>query len=233
MFMMSVYSVVIVGSAWLAGWIGARTLARFAKQIGFDPRYAQAAMTISMLAFLTVVSVAAGVLIAAIVGALAWLVTRSSWVPLLVMVLLATVGVWESPGAWPAEVPEIGFLLLAAVIFGVSVFAARTAELPLPVLGGVTGAACLPLLIAPFVFPAAHSSLALDAAIILAALVAGIMALPKSAMAAPFLRLPLAVLVAYGATQAMHYGAWPLGIVSLLIWLAGLKLAPRSMQAAA
>lgn len=229
--MMSVYTLVILLSAWLGGWIGARMLARFAKQIGFDAQYAQAAITLSMLAFLTVVSVSAGALIAAIVAALAGFVTRSPWVPLLVVIALATVGVWESPGTWPEAVPEIGFLLLAAVVFALSVGAARTAALALPVLGGVTGAACLPLLIAPFVFSAAHTSLALDAAIILAALAGGIVVLSRTVEAAAFVRMPLAVLMAYGAIQAMHYGAWPLGIVSLLIWLAGLKLAPRAAQA--
>lgn len=225
------YAAVVIGSAWLAGWMGARTLARLGQQVGWRMEYAQAAMTIAMIAFLTVVSMPAGVLIAAIVGALAWLATRHAWAPLLAMVLLATLGVWESPGSWPASVPEIGFLVLAAAILAASLFAARGAVIALPMLGAVSAAACLPLLIAPLVFADAHSSLSMDAAIILAALGGGIAVLPRSALAAPLLVLPLAVLMAYGAIQAMHYGAWPLGIVSLLIWLAGLKLAPRPVQA--
>ncbi len=229
--MMAFYTVIIVGSAYLGAVMGGRVLARLAKQIGFAPEYAQAAITVSMLAFLTVVSMEAGVLIAAIVGATAWLIVRSPWVPMVAMVLLACVGVWASPGTWPASVPVIGFILLAAVIFAASLFAARTAELELPVLSVVTMAACLPLIASPLVFSGVHTSMALDAGIILATLLGGMIALSESAVAAALLRMPLAVLVAYGAIQAMHYGAWPLGIVSLLIWLAGLKLAPRSTQA--
>jgi hypothetical protein len=231
MAMTVVYALVVIGSAFLAGWMGARTLARLGKQIGFSAEYAQAAITIAMIGFLTVVSMPAGVLIAAIVGALASWAGRYAWLAMLAMVALATAGVWESPGSWPEEIPEIGFLLLAAVIVAASLFAARGAQLTLPVLGGVAAASCMPLLIAPLVFAPVHSSLALDAAIILAALAGGVWVLPRGAAAAPLLRLPLAVLVAYGAIQAMHYGAWPLGIVSLLIWLTGVKLAPRAVQA--
>ena len=220
--MMAFYTVLIVGSAYVAALLGGRTLARIGKQVGFAEHYAQLAITFAALAFLTVVSVATGVVLAALLGALAWLVTRSAWLPLAAMVVLATVGVWESPGSWPASVPVIGFLLLAALLF-----AARTAEIGLPMFAAVTVAACLPLLAAPVVFASAHGSMALDAGIVLAALAGGLMALPGAPVAAPLLRLPLAVLVAYGAVQAMHYGAWPLGIVSILIWLAGLKLAPR------
>lgn len=225
--MMAFYTVLIVGSAYVAALLGGRTLARIGKQVGFAEHYAQLAITFAALAFLTVVSVATGVVLAALLGALAWLVTRSAWLPLAAMVVLATVGVWESPGSWPASVPVIGFLLLAALLFAASLFAARTAEIGLPMFAAVTVAACLPLLAAPVVFASAHGSMALDAGIVLAALAGGLMALPGAPVAAPLLRLPLAVLVAYGAVQAMHYGAWPLGIVSILIWLAGLKLAPR------
>lgn len=230
--MMAVYTVVVAGSAFLAGLLGARTLARMGTQVGYAAGYAQLAISISMLGFLTVVSMATGVLLAGLVGALAWMVTRAAWAPLAIMVVLATAGVWESPGAWPASVPVIGFLLLAALVFTASLVAARTAELALPVLAAVTMAASLPLMLAPMVFDAAHGSMALDAGIMLAALGGGLMALPGAAVAAPLLRLPLAVLVAYGAIQAMHYGAWPLGIVSILIWLAGLKLAPRAVASA-
>lgn len=230
--MMVLYTVVIVGSAYLAGLLGTRTLARIGKQVGLPPHGAQLAMALSMIAFLTVVSVATGVVLAALVGALAWLVTRSVWLPLAAMALLATVGVWESPGSWPASVPVIGFLLLAALVFAASLAAARTAEMALPVLAGVTVAAYLPLLVAPVVFTHAHTSLALDAGIVLAALAGGAIVLPGATVSAALLRLPLAVLVAYGAIQAMHYGAWPLGVVSVLIWLAGLKLAPRALGTA-
>ena len=229
MVMTVLYAAIMVGSAFLGGWLGARTLARLGQQVGFASDYAQAAMSMAMIGFLTVVSMEAGVLIAAMVAAAAGLVTRAAWLPLLAVVLLATVGVWASPGSWPASIPEIGFLVMAAGIFAVSLWAARGAQLALPVLGGVSVAACLPLLLAPLVFAPVHGSLALDAAIILAALAGGILVLPRTAVAAPLLCLPLAVLIAYGAIQAMHYGAWPLGIVSLLIWLAGLKLAPRAV----
>lgn len=232
MVMMVIYTAVIVGSAYLAGLLVTRVLARIGKQVGFDIRYAQIGVSLSMIAFLTVVSMATGVLIAALIGALAWVVTRSLWLPLAAMVVLATVGVWESPGAWPASVPLIGFLLLAALLFSASLFAARTAEISLPFLSAIALAASLPLIVAPLVFEAAHSSAALDAAIILAALAGGLLVLPGTTIVAPLLRLPLSVLVAYGAIQAMHYGAWPLGIVSIVIWLAGLKLAPRELASA-
>lgn len=228
MFMMALYTVVIVGSAYLLGWLGTRTLLRFSKQLGFDAGYAQLAITLAMVAFLTVVSMATGVLIAALVGAVAWVVTRSPWLPLAAMVILATVGVWESPGAWPASVPVIGFLLLSALIFAASLFAARTATVSVPVLSGIAMAASLPLMLVPVVFEGAHSSLALDVGIILAALAGGLLVVSERAVAASLLRVPLSVLMAYGAIQAMHYGAWPLGVVSILIWLAGLKLAPRA-----
>lgn len=239
MAMMSVYIVILVFSAYLTSYLGARTLARLARTGGFSAEYSQMAITLSMIGFLTVVSMATGVLLAALlltamgvwVGADTPTMRRNVVLALLAAVVLTTIGVWESPGAWPASVPLIGWLVLSALVTAASLFATRGAELSVPVLSGVALAAALPLILAPLLFPAVHGSMALDAAILLAALLGGLVVLPQSAMAARFLRLPLAALLAYGAIQAMHYGAWPLGAVSLLIWLAGVKLAPRALPA--
>lgn len=237
MIMMGIYTAILAFSAYLASYLGGRTVWRLARSGGFPKLYAQLPVPLAMIGFLTVVSMATGVLLAALLMAVLGAVqkpdmpvsARSVFLPLLAAVLLATVGVWESPGHWPASVPVIGFLVLAALVFTAAIFATRTAELTMPVLSGVAVAAALPLMLAPVVFPGAHSSMALDSAIILAAVLGGLRVLPESTVAASFVRLPLAVLLAYGAIQAMHYGAWPLGIVSLLIWLAGVKLAPRAL----
>lgn len=239
MIMMGIYTAILAFSAYLASYLGGRTAWRLARGAGFPKLYVQLPVPLAMLGFLTVVSMPTGVVLAAlllaVMGAVqapsAPITTRSVFLPLLAALLLATVGVWESPGNWPASVPLIGFLLVAALAFAASLFATRTAELTVPVLSGVAVAAALPLMLAPLVFAGAHSSMALDSAIILAALLGGLIVLPESTVAASFVRLPLAVLLAYGAIQAMHYGAWPLGVVSLLIWLAGVKLAPRALPA--
>ncbi len=234
--MMGIYTVVLTFSSYLISLLGTRAFLRIARSGGLPKIYSQLAMVLAMIGFLTVVSMPTGVLLAALLAAAVAAITnphnatagRGTLLPLLAAVVLGTVGVWESPGAWPASVPLIGFLLLAAVVFAGALFATRTAEVTLPVLVGITVAAALPLMIAPLVFANAHGSMALDEAIILAALLGGIIVQTAGTVVAGFVRLPLAVLMAYGAIQAMHYGAWPLGIVSLLIWLAGVKLAPRA-----
>lgn len=235
MIMMGIYTAIIAFSAYLASYLGARTIWRLARSGGFPMTYAQLPVPLAMIGFLTVISMATGVLIAALLVAVMGAVqkpdspvtARTTLLPLTAAILLATVGVWESPGQWPASVPVIGFLLLAALLFSASLFAARTAELSMPVLSAVTLAALLPLMVAPLVFPEVHGSMALDSAIILAALLGGLMVLPETLASAAFVRLPLSLFVAYGAIQAMHYGAWPLGIVAFMVWLAGVKLAPR------
>ena len=239
MIMMAIYTAILVFSAYLASFLSGRTLWRLARNAGFPVIYAQVAIPLAFIAFLMVASLATGVLLAALLLVVSGLthkpqtplLARSVLLPLLAAILLATVGVWESPGAWPASVPVIGFLLLATIIFAAAMFATRPAELSMPMISGLTVAAALPLMVAPLVFPGAHSSMALDVALILAAVAGGLVVLPASSVAAGFVRLPLAVLMAYGAIQAMHYGAWPLGIVSLLIWLAGVKLMPRAIPA--
>lgn len=239
MIMMSIYTAIIAFSAYLTSFLGGRTLARLSRNIGFPVLYAQIAISLAFIAFLMVVGMATGALLAALLLAVVGLVNkpqaplmaRSVFLPCIAAIVLATIGVWESPGTWPASVPLIGFLLLSAAIFSAALFATRAAELTIPVLSGVALAAALPLMLAPLVFADAHSSMALDMAIILAAIAGGLVVLAESTVAASFVRLPLAVLMAYGAIQAMHYGAWPLGIASLLIWLAGVKLAPRALPA--
>lgn len=237
MIMMGIYTVILAFSSYLVGLLGTRTLLRIARAVGLPAIYAQVAMVLAVIGFLTVVSMPTGVLLAALLtmvsagvaqASLAGTSIRSGLLLLLAAMVLAVVGVWESPGAWPASVPLPGFLLLAAFVFAAALFATRSAEVTMPVLLGIAVASSLPLMVAPLVFAGVHGSMALDAAIILAGLTGGAMVLPASAVAAGFVRLPLAVLMAYGAIQAMHYGAWPLGIVSTLIWLAGVKLAPRA-----
>lgn len=239
MIMMGIYTVIIAFSAYLASYLGGRTIWRLARSGGFPMHYAQLPVTLAMIGFLTVVSMAAGVLIAALLVAVMGAMqqpeqltsARTVLLPTLAAILLATVGVWESPGSWPTSVPTIGFIILAALLFATSLFATRTAELSMPVLSWVALASVLPLMVAPLVFPGVHGSMALDSAIILAALLGGLIVLPATAVAAGFVRLPLALFITYGAIQAMHYGAWPLGMVALMVWLAGVKLAPRTMAA--
>lgn len=239
MIMMAIYTAILAFSAYLASFLGARTLSQLARNAGLPAIYAQVAIPLSFIAFLMVASLATGVLLAALLMMLSGamnkpqtpLMARTVLLPMVAAILLATLGVWESPGVWPASVPVIGFLFLAALIFAAALSATYTAELSLPVVSGVALAAALPLMLAPLVFLGAHGSIALDVALILAAVAGGLVVLPESSIAASFVRMPLAIMMAYGAVQAMHYGAWPLGIVSLLIWLAGVKLMPRSLQA--
>lgn len=235
MIMMGIYTAILAFSSYLASYLGARTIWRLARSGGFPMTYAQLPVPLAMIGFLTVVSMATGVLIAALLVAVMGAVqkpdlpvtARTNLLPLIGAMLLATVGVWESPGQWPASVPVIGFLLLAALLFAASLFATRTAEMSMPVLSAVTLAALLPLMLAPLLYPGVHGSMALDSAIVLAALLGGLIVLPETLASAAFVRLPLSLFVAYGAIQAMHYGAWPLGIVAFMVWLAGVKLAPR------
>lgn len=235
MFAMAIYTLIIVGSAFLASWAGIRVFSKLVRDAELPATLPQLAISISALAFLTVVSMPAGVMIAALVltvtGALMkpeWTVTsRALGLPLLAAVLLATIGVWESPGAWPAQLPLGAALLGAAVVFGGILEIGRRAQPSVLTLGGITAFALLPLIAAPLVFSTAHSSLATDAAILLTALLGGMILLPDQTNSSPMVRFPVALFIAYGSIQAMHYGAWPLGIAALAIFAGGIRFAPQ------
>jgi len=83
-------------------------------------------------------------------------------------------------------------------------------------------AAAVPLAFAPLLFASAHSSLALDAGLLCAALVGGMRTVNSHTRAAAFVRLPIALLLVYGMMQAVRYGAWPLAVCSLLTWVVGM-----------
>lgn len=235
--MMILYAIVILGSALLVSLIGCRIFTRILREVEGPMARAELACVISAIAFYTVVSLPAGAVIAAIVATLLGYFQRSlalpalrSIGPLALVVAFALVGVAQSPGAWPAVVPGWVFLLPSALVLVGMIAVAERQHMLFLHYAGVSMAAGVPLMVAPLLFSTAHHSLALDHAILCAALLGGILGL-KPAPTALLLRLPVAMLLAYQIVQAAHYGAWPLAVLALLIWVGGMIAVGRRAAA--
>ena len=226
--MMGLYSVILAFSTFVASLLGTRILLRLLQELDFQPAHAQLAVILSAIGFLTVVSLPAGILLAALVlvlqGLLAIRINLSKGILQLLTlaaILLALVGIHQSPGSWPAPLADWMILPLAGLLLFALLAGVGRSSLSFNQASLIAISALVPISLAPLFFSAAHSSLALDTAIINAALIGGLIVLPQQSASSHF-KLPLVALVGYAAIQTAHYGAWPLALVSLAILLAGM-----------
>lgn len=220
--MYALYMIILLASAALASWGGGRILARVGKELGLSTAVPQLAVSLAIIAFLLVVSMPAGILIGMLFLLAAPLLPRGQIWLRAAALLSGLLGVAEATGGWPAPLPEaVGFALAALTMAGLLAVADRHA-LPVRRFGMIILAGMLPLIVAPLLYKTAHTSLALDALLIGAAVLGGMPGHGKGEPAAVFLRLPVVLALGYGMVQAVRYGAWPLALASLLITLAGL-----------
>lgn len=233
--MMAVYELILVVSTLFCSWSAGRIAIFLLKELGLKPKYAQLATILSMLAFLLIISVPAGLLIGALVLVISGIVTpgaRSHFsietlLPLLIAATLALVGLQESPGTWPTFVSVMAIEACAWAVFAASVMIARGTQIHTLHFNLGTTLAVLPLALVPVLYADAHDSLALDAGLVCAALVGGMRTVHRDMNAAAFVRLPVALIVGYGIMQAVHYGAWPIATASLLIWIFSMLIGAR------
>lgn len=228
--MMALYSLILIGTALLISWGGERILNRVLKELGIPRIYAQLAIIAAVLAVFIIVSLSAGVLIGATVllFATAWhrttlpLSMRQAWVPLVLGIALGVLGIHTSAGQWPTMLPLAAGIALAVITSSACVFTARQASMDMIRFAGVTIAAAFPLALAPVLFPSAHTSIALDVALLSAGMLGGILIPYSRRFAAAFVRLPVALIMAACIMQAVRYGAWPLAVVSFGLFVMGM-----------
>jgi hypothetical protein len=233
--MMAMYELILIFSTLFCSWAIGRVALFLLHELGMKTKYAQLATILSMLVFLMVVSVPAGLLIGAFLMLVTGIVTpgaRSNFsiiilLPLLIAASLALIGLRESPGSWPEILPPLVIEMWAWIVFAACVLIARSVQVRTAQFNAWTVFSILPLALGPVLYPRAHDSLALDAAIICAALAGGMRTVKGDMNATAFVRLPVALMVGYGIMQALRYDAWPLAAVSMVIWLGGLLLSSR------
>jgi len=230
-----IYAVLIIASAWVTSFLGSRGAQRVLKELDLPRSHAQLAVTLPMIAFLVVVSLPAGVVLAAMVLMIdgvrspdaASRPLRKTW-PWLLAILLFGLGLTESPGTWPPALPGWALPVIAAGAVVPLLMAAH--RLPAPTLRRqclLLLVACLPLMAAPVLFKTAHASLMIDTAIMCAAVCAGALVLPATMPVAALLRLPVTLLFFHAVVQALHYGAWPMAGLALVLWVGGMFMTGR------
>jgi hypothetical protein len=238
MAMMALYIVILCSSAYFASFAGGRVGNRILRELDASRERTQLATALSLLMFFTVVSAPAGVMVAAllmiVLGFLkpgVWLLGERQVVAALALaVLVAVIGISAAPGIWPSMLPEMVWWLVAALVVAVCLLAANRCEAALEDFSIVAMASVAPLILAPLLFPDAHSSLAIDAALLISALLGGVVASSQPQRITALLKLPVALMIAFGVVQALRYGAWPLAMTSLLVWLGGLIAAQQSSR---
>lgn len=220
---MVVYQLVLILSALFASAAIGMVLRYACRVLGVPAQHAQLGMVIAALGFLIVVALPAPVVIAALLLVLGALIAPRTdfwvWAMRVPAAVLVALGIAQSAGGWPSG---DGYLLLAAAAGGFAIALCGLmgcASLALPRLQSVVALAALPLLAAPLVMPQVHTSLALDAALLLAALLGG--RVHGAHTASLPVRLLVAAIMAYLPMQAAHYGAWPLALVSVALLLGG------------
>jgi hypothetical protein len=227
--MMAFYSLLLILSAFVLSAGLGRVLYYVLKGAGQSQFYAPAATVLVMLGFLMVVSLPAGVLVAG------WLllltgITQTQALPrrslrgVLPLVLASTlglVGVYESPGAWPTMIPSLAMMGIVWLVFMGCLVLGHGSRADLGQSNLLTAASLLPVAITPVLYTQAHISLAIDAAIIIAALTGGARTAGARMQTPAYLLLPIGLLVGYCLIQTVRYGAWPLAASGLLIWAVG------------
>jgi hypothetical protein len=218
--MVTTYTIILCFSACFTAFVLVRGAQLVARLSGLTDRLpAGAYILLSLLGFLMVAAAPAKLLsamllltIAGVIGVFNYLPSIARWgMPLIAAVLASTSTPLPAiPGIPNAMVP----LLAMGLLFALTMAAEHGADDTILGGSGVI-AALLPLVVAPLIF-GAPSYLALDAALVAAALAGGALAAPAGATLG-FARAPFALLTGWLILRAVAYGAWPCALVSLAV----------------
>lgn len=239
--MMVLYILILCGSAYFASFAGMRVGNRILREMDAPRARAQVAMALSLICFLTIVSAPTGVMTGALLVAIFGVVypllpPLGDWrgsVPLLAAAGMGVVGVTGAPGAFPAMVPAVVWWAVSFGVFLAYMLSVRHAAPSLQNFSAVAIVAVIPLGLAPLLFADAHHSLAVDGGLIASALLGGVVASTHAQATSAFLRLPVAMVTAYLALQAVRYGAWPLAGVCVVLWFLGMATMQRQARSVA
>lgn len=237
MIMMTLYSLIFVASTAFASWAGERIFTRVLREMAAPDTLSQLMVVLAALGFLIVIAAPA----AWIVGGLVVMVLamRSPGTPmafpelsgllwLALASLLGVFGLSELAGRWPGFAPQAVWWGPALVAWFLLLLPAQRVQPSQWAYSGAITVSALPLIIAPL-FTGAHGSLALDAGIVIAALLGGVLSPYAAQPATAMLRLSMAYLLVALQLGAAYYGAWPAVALSVLLWfgaLAHLKRQP-------
>ncbi|PZP86380.1 MAG: hypothetical protein DI582_03300 [Azospirillum brasilense] len=227
--MMAFYSLLLILSAFVLSAGLGRVLYYVLKGAGQSRYYAPVATMIVMLGFLMVVSLPAGVLVAGWMLLLMAISQPQTLVglslrtvlPILIASTLGLIGLHESPGVWPSMLPVPVITGIVWLVFISCLMLGYGSRADLGQSNLLTAAALIPVALTPVLYPHAHISLAIDAAIIIAALTGGARTAGARMQTPGYLLLPVGLMVAYCLIQTVRYGAWPLAAAGLLIWAVG------------
>ncbi len=219
--MVAVYIIILCLSTLFAAYAPLLLSARLGSIIGRETALISAGVmaAIAAIAFMVVVAVPAMVLVGALLllGLAAWQTHRG----LPPMTYAGGVLIAVLLGCATLHLPAITHVppaaLIVASILGWYVLSATAKLAPEPLPGGTLAIlfGTLPLLAAPFF--GAPSSIALDSALILSALLGALLTnLPEPRLGAA--RAPFAYLLAWLILQAALHGAWAPAAISTLAW---------------
>ena len=232
------YSLLIFASAFVLARLASAVIRQVLQRGGFDLRYLPVGVLLVMTGFLMVVSMPASVLIAVFLLAVAGLGSSEaalglSWrtlLPIAMAALLGILAVQEAPGAWPIDLPLAATMGIVWVIFFGLLLMSNRARLTMAESHSISLLALLPMALTPVLYAHAHTSLAMDAGIIIAALAGGVRYADHRALCPTFFVMPLAMLITYLAVQAVRYDAAPMAMLSILIWLIGIFVVSRRKE---
>jgi hypothetical protein len=226
--MVAVYIIILCFSTLFAAWVMSRASQRFAglisREAALIPVGVFAAVTV--IAFMVVVAVPATVLVGALLLlAVSHAHARLYWPPVTYWGGLAIAVLLGLSGLHFPSIPHLPMAVLMGVaMIGWYAIAASGDHAPNDLPGGTLGfiAACVPLAAAPLFF--APSSIALDSALILCALL-GTLVAGRATDTLGGARMPLAYLLGWLMIEAALRGAWPCAVISILAWAAAIAYA--------
>lgn len=233
--MIEFYSLVILGSAFVLARLASLVIRHVLLRAGGSLRYLSFGVLLMITGFLMVVSMPAALLLAVMLLSVAAMAPSEalsvrSWRAILPMGIAAILGVLslqESPGAWPISLPLPAIMGILWLGFFGHLLLSYGARMNMLEGQTLTLAALLPVAITPLIYAQAHVSLSMDVGIIIAGLAGGARYADHRAHCPPFFLMPLAMLIAYLAVQAVRYGAAPMAMLSMLIWLIGIFVLSR------
>lgn len=236
MIMMAIYSLIFMASAAFASWAGERIFTRVLREMAAPDTLSQLMVVLAAFGFLIVVAAPAGWIVGGllVMGLGLWQpgaphapVEMPSLVGWSIASLLGVYGLTEFSGAWPAMLPAPAWWGLALVAWFVLFMPAHRVQPSQWIFSGAITLSAIPLILAPLLFPRVHGSLALDAGIVIAALLGGVLSPYASQPATAMLRMCMAYVLVGMMLVAAYYGAWPAAAASALIWGVSLMLMRR------
>lgn len=219
MIMMGLYSLILAASAAFAAWAGERVFTRVLREMDAPDELSQVMVALAAIAFFVVVALPAAMVIGALLLLVLGALKRPTPPGLVIAVLLGLYGLAELHSNWPMPLPFGAWWDMSGVIWFALLLPATRVQPSQWVFSVAIIFSALPLALAALFFPAVHGSMALDVAILSAALLGGVLSPYAAQPATLMLRLVGAFLLGGLIVQTLHYGAWPVAVLSAGLWL--------------